>query len=104
MRTAALIALFVLAGCKGVGLGSFDTGGYATPPGLSQMDSHSPDAEEDKWLKSYYGESHGWGWDPPANKDPNCGFYNTCGGSSGGGGGGFYGGQDNPHNNTASDW
>lgn len=78
IRIAALVALLALCGCKGIGLGSFDTGGYATPPGLSNMDSHSPDAEDDKWLKSYYGSGHGWGWDNGKTSDPNCGFYNSC--------------------------
>lgn len=78
MRKLVFIAVLALVGCKGTGLGNFDTGGYATPPGLSNMDSHSPDAAEDKWLKSYYGGKHGWGWDAGKTADPNCGFYNSC--------------------------
>lgn len=78
MRTVALIALLALGACKGIGLSNMDTGGYATPAGISSMDSHSPDAEEDKWLKSYYGGSHGWGWDAPKEKSPNCGFWGSC--------------------------
>ncbi len=78
MRRLFLIALLAIAGCKEVGLGHFDTGGYATPSGISHMDSQSPDAADDKWLKSYYGDGHGWGWDKGKTADPNCGFYNTC--------------------------
>lgn len=75
---AAVFALLAIDACKDVGLGSFDTGGYATPSGLSHLDSKSPSAAEDKWLKSYYGGNHGWGWDTGKTSDPNCGFYNTC--------------------------
>lgn len=78
MRTLALVALVALAGCKGIGLSNMDTGGYSTPAGISHMDSHSPDAADDKWLKDYYGSGHGWGWDQGKTADPNCGFYNSC--------------------------
>lgn len=78
MRSAALIALLALAACKDLGLSNFNTGGYATPAGISQMDSHSPDAADDKWLKDYYGTNHGFGWDAPKEKSPNCGFWGNC--------------------------
>ena len=97
-------ALLALAGCKGLGLSNLDTGGYATPTGLSHLDTHSPDAEDDKWLKSYYGSGHGWGWDPPKEQSPNCGFWGTCGGGGGASSDSYYGRGDNSHNNSVSDW
>lgn len=81
MRKAALIALLALSACKDVGLGSFDTGGYATPSGISSMDTESPDKAEDEWLKGYYGGAHGWGWSTDRKDSPNCDFYSTCKGS-----------------------
>lgn len=78
MRYVVLAALFAIAACKDIGLSHLDTGGYTTPAGISTMNSHSPDAAEDKWLKSYYGGSHGWGWDNKPADRPNCDFWSTC--------------------------
>lgn len=78
---AMLAVLLALCGCQGIGLSNMDTGGYATPSGISNMDLQSPDKPDDDWLKGYYGGSHGWGWSTDRKDSPNCDFYSTCKGS-----------------------
>jgi len=81
MRATALIftSLLVLAGCKGVGLSSLDTGEPSNPPGLGNLDTESQESRENqKWFDKYYGKSQGWGWETPKDKDENCSFWSTC--------------------------
>jgi hypothetical protein len=68
-RILAVSVMLLLAGCKGVGLGSLDTEEGAMFPGIDSLDTASEAQKKEKeWADKFYGR----------DTDGGCDFYGNC--------------------------